>query len=136
MLKSTAFLLMLLLLSGCATAWTGVYDTEKCGLTKSQSKEIAADIIRDLGEPPTRTTDYQGRMDILIEFPAERPIGLNIVPNVRLTEPNERLFVGLDDNGDGTSQLSKKWRDSVQRALTRHGCSSWTFEEGRYDPNK
>jgi len=69
-------------------------------------------------------------------LPAEKVPGVNIVPYIKVIEMDNGIIVDIGDNGDGTSLLSKKLRDLAQRTLSHHGCSSWTFEEYTYDPEK
>lgn len=134
--KSIAALFSLLTLCGCATAYGGSYATSSCGLTKSQSIDIADELSRSLGVASKTTTDYQGYRATVIELPAERGPRSAIVPYARVLETDHGVFIGIGDNGDGTSPLSKKLRDIVQQTLSRHGCSSWTFKGGTYDPEK
>jgi hypothetical protein len=96
--------------------------------------EIATDISQSLGAPVKVTENSEGFRTIVIALPAEARPGLGIIPYARIVETNQGVFVGLGDNGNGTSPLSKKLKDTVQQTLNRHGCSSWTFEEGTYDP--
>lgn len=96
--------------------------------------EIATDISHSLGVPAQITTNHEGYRTIVIALPAEAKPGLGIVPYARVVETDHGVFVGFGDNGDGTGPLSKKLRDVMQQTLGRHGCTSWTFKEGTYDP--
>jgi hypothetical protein len=87
--KSAQALLTLLLLSGCETAYSGVYGTASCGLTKSQSMEIATDISQSLGAPVKVTENSEGFRTIVIALPAEARPGLGIIPYARIVETNQ-----------------------------------------------